>query len=183
MSVREPAELASVDQHGDETVVAETNRLERGEGVKDEGDAVLVVRDSKSVRAITVDPKGLLRQHAPRIHSVHVRQQENPLGPGTAESAHDRPASPRGRVFEPHHARRRINELDLSAERSETAGDEIGDSIQPLDIRAARLDGHQLAQRFEVRLTLALRSCEHGVRRLCEYPRGEQRGDRNEDKA
>ena len=175
--------LIAVDQHGDETVVAETERLERGDGMKDEGDAVLVVGDAESIRAIAVDSKGLLRQHAPRIHGVHVRKQENPLGPGAAESAHDRLASPRWCVLEPHHARRRVDELDIAAERSQTPGNEIGDAIQSFDIRAAGLDGHQLPQRFEVRLLLALCSCQHRVRSLCEYPRGEQRGDGDEDKA
>jgi hypothetical protein len=73
-----------------------------------------------------------------------VREQENPFGPGPPESADNSLASAWWRVLEADHVGRRVHELDLAAKRSQAPGDEIGDPIQPFDIRAAGLDGDQL---------------------------------------
>ena len=173
----------TVDQHGDQTVVAEIERLEQWRPY--EGRARRRACRPRS-RVRTRDHRRSERA-ASRACPSDTRCPCARAGESSwsryPESADDRLTSPWRRVLEPHHVGRRIDELDLSAERSETTGYEIGDSIQPLDVRAARLDGHQLAKRFEVRLSLALRAREHRVRGLREYPRGEQRGDRDEDKA
>ena len=45
--------------------------------MEDDGDAVFVVGDAKTVGAIAVDAERLLRQHAALVDSVHVGQEQD----------------------------------------------------------------------------------------------------------
>jgi hypothetical protein len=145
--------ISTVIRPGDQAVAAELERAEHRERVHDQRDAVLVVGDAEPVGAVAVDAEGLLREHPLQVDRIHVREQEDAGSAGPAE-ARDHGAADllRGVAHAVNVARR--DDLDITAERPQAAGDDPGNSREPLDVAAARLDGHQFAQGVEERRPL-----------------------------
>jgi len=69
-----------------------------------------------------------------------VGEKQDTLRACAAESCNNRAAGTARRVLEPRHVGRRVDELDLAAERPKAPGDELGDATQTVDVSAARLD-------------------------------------------
>ena len=169
--------LVAVDQHGEQAVVPEVQRVQHADRVKDQRNAVLVVGDAEAVGAIAVDPERLLGEHAAQVDRVHVREQQDPLRAGAPEPCHHGLPGPGRRVLEPDHVRRRLDELHLAAKRPEAAGDELGNRSKTLDVAAARLDRDEVAERVEVGLLFLADARKDGIRGLGEGPGRDQRGE------
>ena len=116
--------------------------------MENDGDSLLVVGDSQAVDAIAFDAKGLLCQHAARVHRVHVRDEEDLLRAGAHERGLDHVADFLGRVFHLVDVSR-LDQLDLAAQLFQPPADKICELVETLAVTAAGLDGHQSFQGFE----------------------------------
>ena len=94
---------------------------------------------------------GCLRQHAALVDRVHVRDQHDLLRARALEGGAHHLADLLGRVVHAVGIGRRLDQLDLAAERLELVGDQVGDLVQAFEVAAAGLDRDQLLQGFEQR--------------------------------
>ena len=137
-----------VDEHGKSAVFSEVHRLENRQGVENDGDSLLVVGDSQAVNAIAFDAKGLLCQHAARVHRVHVRDEQDFLIARPSEGCPHHLADFLGRVFHLVDVAR-LDQLDLAAQLFQPRGDKVCELVESFAVTAAGLNGHQSSQGFE----------------------------------
>jgi hypothetical protein len=165
--------LVGIDQHGQKTVVAEAHRLEHGDRVEDERDALLVVGDRESISAIAIDPERLFLQHAAQVDGVHVGDQHDLPGAGPLELGVHHGARLFRRVVHPVDVGR-LDDRDLAAHFGQPFGDQRRQLRQPLGILAAGFDVDEVAQRIEQRRLFLLRQFVDARYGLAARGRGRQ---------
>ena len=92
----------------------------------------------------------MLGEHAARVNGVHVRDQQDFLGPGAGETRQHHLADLLGRIDHPVGIGRiGFDHLDLAAQRPESPGYYRCNPVQPLSVAAARFDRNQLLERIK----------------------------------
>ena len=136
-------------------MVTEIHRLEDGQRVDDERDALLVIGDAKAIGTVAIDAEWLLRQHAAQIDGIHVRDQQDFLRTGSGETRQHHLAGLLGRV---DHAvsvsRVRLDQFDLATNPRQALCNERGELIEPFAIPASGFDRHQFLKRIKERRLL-----------------------------
>jgi hypothetical protein len=85
-----------------------------------------------------------------------VSEEQNPSSASSAKARNDRVSNTIGRALKPEHVGRGRYEVHGAAEIAQAPGNQGSNVGDPLEIAAARFDGHKILQRVEERSPLLL---------------------------
>ena len=129
--------LVGIEQHGELGIVAPFHFREDLQRMQDDGDAALVVGDTRPIDALAVDAPRLAGEDAALIDGVHVRHQHQLHVARTLERAdHDIGAG----------AARGLAPLGFGAQRLQPRLGKVGHFGEPFEVGAAGFDHHHVAQ-------------------------------------